>query len=246
MSTTADDSFLDEVAKLFAQEAREWLDQIKAAMPALEASATEASRAAALATLQRALTNLGGSAATVEQPEIEQAAFALLPLLQGLKGADPGGASAALAGLRNGLAGLESAVRRLAGEGAAATPHEDVAPVQLRQLDGWAGEGQALAARLQADLPAAERLLDRLVEDGRAGSGSREGVEATLAALGGLESEAESLGARDLAVMLRGLRLFLRVATAGRVAVTPHQVLAVRARVATMRPMVDTWRQSAH
>ena len=242
MGPAADDAFLDEVARLFAREAREWLDQIKAAMPALESTAA-ATRVAAAATLQRALTNLGGSAATVEQPTIEQAAFSLLPLLPALKGG-PAAASTALARLREGLTSLDAAVRRLAGEeptDAEAAQPVRVTPVELRQLDRWAGERQRLLSRLDAGLPAAERILQRLMEGGDGGGRLGEEVSATVEDLASLQAEAESVGATDVATLLRGLGLVLRVTAGGKVRVTPHQVRAVRTRVAALRPMAEAW-----
>lgn len=78
-----EDEFLEEVIGLFAVEGQEWLGQINAARTKLEAGSPD--QADQLwETLRRGLTNLGGSAATVELGSIERASLALLSLLEWL------------------------------------------------------------------------------------------------------------------------------------------------------------------
>lgn len=80
-----DADFQREILELFAQEAREWLGQIHQALQEL-LSRPEADRHAALIkTITQGLASLGGSAATVDLPEVERAAFALLPFVESIR-----------------------------------------------------------------------------------------------------------------------------------------------------------------
>lgn len=83
-----DDEFQRELLELFAQEGREWLDQADAALSDLEGRPPADRHAKLVETIARALTNLGGSAATVNLPDIEQSAFALLPILDQFRNPD--------------------------------------------------------------------------------------------------------------------------------------------------------------
>ncbi|HEX2055390.1 MAG TPA: hypothetical protein VHF07_02780 [Nitrospiraceae bacterium] len=84
MSTDAlqnDDEFQKELVELFGQEAREWLVQIDAALSELEAQAAPDRHIQLVEAIVRAITSLGGSAATINLPEVERATFALLPFI---------------------------------------------------------------------------------------------------------------------------------------------------------------------
>jgi chemotaxis protein histidine kinase CheA len=80
-----DDDFQRELLELFAQEAREWLQQIHQALQELAARPDADRHVALIKTVTQGLTNLGGSAATVNLPEVERATFALLPFVEGIK-----------------------------------------------------------------------------------------------------------------------------------------------------------------
>lgn len=73
------DQLLVEMLDLFLPEAREWLHQIEAALLKLEANSATHEAKASLHAIRSAVTNLGGSAATVGMPTVEQLAYALLP-----------------------------------------------------------------------------------------------------------------------------------------------------------------------
>src|ERR1051325_8007588 len=79
------DPFLQEVLGLFAQEAQEWITQSQAAIAELQNEPPAPRRAQLLDYLTGAMTNLGGSAATVELAHVERAAFAMLPLLDAMR-----------------------------------------------------------------------------------------------------------------------------------------------------------------
>lgn len=85
MSGDTDDEFQKELVALFAQEAQEWLQQIHVALDELQ-QGPPADRHLKLAqTIKAGLTNLGGSAATINLPEVEQASFAGLGLVEAVE-----------------------------------------------------------------------------------------------------------------------------------------------------------------
>lgn len=89
MATDAgDDEFQKELLELFAQEAQEWLDQADAALSELETRPAADRHAKLVEVIARGLTNLGGSAATVNLPDIERSTFALLPFLEHFRNPD--------------------------------------------------------------------------------------------------------------------------------------------------------------
>lgn len=80
-----DDDFQKEILELFAQEAGEWLGQIHQALQELMARPDADRHVSLIKTITQGLTNLGGSAATVNLPEVERATFALLPFVEGIR-----------------------------------------------------------------------------------------------------------------------------------------------------------------
>jgi chemotaxis protein histidine kinase CheA len=98
-----EDQFLEEVFGLFALEAQEWMTQCKAALLELEAQPPENRQAKFYETILCGITNLGGSAATVELPALEKLAFALVPLLHTMQALGPRSPGEQLAALREGL-----------------------------------------------------------------------------------------------------------------------------------------------
>ena len=109
-----EDEFHEEVLRLFALEALEWIRQIQASLLELEdAPATQ--RAHQLyGIILRNITNLKGSAATVELPSIGNLAFMLVPLLQHMQKDQSVATSEYYGPLRQGLAALSSVIQVLA------------------------------------------------------------------------------------------------------------------------------------
>lgn len=82
MSADTDDEFQKELITLFVQEAQEWLQQIHVALDELQ-QGPPADRHLQLAhTMKAGLANMGGSAATINLHEVEQASFSALPLVE--------------------------------------------------------------------------------------------------------------------------------------------------------------------
>ncbi len=109
-----EDHFLEEVRGLFALEAQEWVSQIKSALLELERGPVSERAPKVFDIIQRGITNLGGSAATVELPAIEKLSFALLPLLQTMRDLGVTASSEPLAVLREGLDMVISAIQNMA------------------------------------------------------------------------------------------------------------------------------------
>jgi len=108
-----DDQFQKEVLELFALEAHEWLGQIKAALRELESNSDSGVRPKLLEIVHRGITNLGGSAATVDLSAIQQLTFGLLPLLDALRSQRVPGPAEQFTALRNGLERIKGAVQQV-------------------------------------------------------------------------------------------------------------------------------------
>ncbi len=80
------DPFQQEIIALFAAEAQEWIGQVESALHELETGPPQFRSAKLFETIRNGITNLGGSAATVERPDIEKLAFAMLPHLEAIEG----------------------------------------------------------------------------------------------------------------------------------------------------------------
>ncbi len=85
MSVETEDAFQKELVELFVQEAQEWLQQIHVALDELQ-QAPHLERHRALArTIRIGITNLGGSAATLNLSNVERASFAALPFVEAVQ-----------------------------------------------------------------------------------------------------------------------------------------------------------------
>ncbi|HKT36326.1 MAG TPA: hypothetical protein VJR03_15985 [Nitrospira sp.] len=85
MSGDTSDEFQKELVDLFVQEAHEWLQNIHVALDELQQGPPPERHAALIHTLTAGITNLGGSAATINLPDVEQASFAALPFVEAIK-----------------------------------------------------------------------------------------------------------------------------------------------------------------
>jgi chemotaxis protein histidine kinase CheA len=85
MGGETSDDFQKELVDLFVQEAQEWLQNIHVALDELQQAPASERHAALIGILTGGVTNLGGSAATINLPEVEQASFAALPFIEALK-----------------------------------------------------------------------------------------------------------------------------------------------------------------
>ena len=108
-----EDQFQEEVLKLFAEEGVEWIGQIKTALEELEKGAAPERAPKLYDTVIRSLTNLMGSAATVDLAALQKLTLAMLPLLQAMQSKKLAPKPEYFATIRQGLALLASAVQVL-------------------------------------------------------------------------------------------------------------------------------------
>lgn len=80
-----DEDFQQELLELFSAEAGEWLSQARQSLLQLQQGSKPEESPQLLDVIQTSMTNLGGSAATVDLPEVEQLAYSLLPVLESLR-----------------------------------------------------------------------------------------------------------------------------------------------------------------
>src|SRR5262245_7431161 len=85
MSGDTSDEFQKELVDLFVQEAHEWLQNIHVALDELQQGPPPERHAALIGTLTAGVTNLGGSAATINLPDVEKASFAALPFIDAIR-----------------------------------------------------------------------------------------------------------------------------------------------------------------
>ncbi len=112
-STAQEDAFLDEVLGLFVLEAQEWINQSNTALLELEHHPVSDRKHKMYDTIVCGITNLGGSAATVELRDLEQLAFGLLPLLKAMQTLNGSTTAVQLGALREGFNGIIGAVQTL-------------------------------------------------------------------------------------------------------------------------------------
>lgn len=108
-----EDQFQEEVLKLFAEEGLEWVAQIRAALQELEKGAPPEREPKLYDIVIRSLTNLMGSAATVDLAALQKLALAMIPLIQAMHSKKVAPKPEHFATIRQGLALLASAVQVL-------------------------------------------------------------------------------------------------------------------------------------
>ena len=79
------DDFQKELIKLFVQEAHEWLQNIHVALDELQQNPVPERHAKLIGAISAGVTNLGGSAATINLLDIEKASFEAIPFIEALE-----------------------------------------------------------------------------------------------------------------------------------------------------------------
>ncbi|MEW6544982.1 MAG: Hpt domain-containing protein [Nitrospirota bacterium] len=180
MADLRDDPFLDEVLQLFAAEARDWLGQIREALQALEGNPGGAQSLSE--TIRRGLTNLAGSAATVELAGLEQLALALVRLSSVLPGLESGTGGGPVSVLREGLGAIENSVQQIE---ARTAPAVDFEPLMRRIAEAGQGKPPAPpAARPEPGSALHAALLDLQRSQIQAPEPGRDVLGEVLEALG--------------------------------------------------------------
>jgi chemotaxis protein histidine kinase CheA len=85
MAADTTDDFQKELVDLFVQEAHEWLQNIHVALDELQQGPAPERHAKLIGTIFAGVTNLGGSAATINLPDIERASFEAIPFIEALQ-----------------------------------------------------------------------------------------------------------------------------------------------------------------
>jgi len=84
MAADTPDDFQKELLDLFLQEAHEGLQTIHVALDELQQGPAPDRHAKLIKTISVGVMNLGGSAATINLPDVEQASFAAIPFIEAL------------------------------------------------------------------------------------------------------------------------------------------------------------------
>jgi hypothetical protein len=82
---TTEDDFQKELVDLFVQEAQEWLQNIHVALDELQQGPVPERHVKLIETISAGVTNLGGSAATINLPDVEHASFEAIPFIEALR-----------------------------------------------------------------------------------------------------------------------------------------------------------------
>ncbi|HKN86069.1 MAG TPA: hypothetical protein VJV04_04370 [Nitrospiraceae bacterium] len=172
MSSTAhEDTFLDEVLGLFVLEAQEWINQSNTALLELEHHPVSDRKHKLYETIVCGITNLGGSAATVELRDLEKLAFGLLPLLQTMQSLNGRTTAVQLSALREGFNGIIAAVLTLGDTKIGLVPNLDQILKRVTEVAAQSAveAQQAFAPPAESStpmsaLPPSTTVMDRLAE----------------------------------------------------------------------------------
>ncbi len=85
MSVETEDGFQKELVELFVQEAQEWLQQIHVALDELQQAPASDRHRTLAQTIKVGISNLGGSAATINLSDVERASFSALPFVDAVQ-----------------------------------------------------------------------------------------------------------------------------------------------------------------
>ena len=85
MASDTTDDFQKELVDLFVQEAHEWLQNIHVALDELQQGPAPEQHAKLIRMMLAGVTNLGGSAATINLPAVKHASFAAVPFIEALQ-----------------------------------------------------------------------------------------------------------------------------------------------------------------
>ncbi len=157
-----EDDFQKELLGLFATEAYEWLAQILIALVRLEEVAEPASATDAIDGIVRGLTSLGGSAATVDLPGIQESVFGLLPIVEQLRAGEGPAPGELLAKLRETLTEITASVA--ASTGTPPTVSFDAPTTDLRRAKDFLQALHALRGTQPRHSPLYRHVADNIMK----------------------------------------------------------------------------------
>jgi hypothetical protein len=183
-STDQEDSFLDEVLGLFVLEAQEWINQSNTALLELEHHPGSDRKHKLYDTIVCGITNLGGSAATVELRDLERLAFGLLPLLKTMQTLNASTTPVQLSALREGFNGVIGAVQTLSDTKTGHVPNLE----QILNRVAEVVEQSSMAHQQGSSAPpsgsrSSSSVMDRLAEFQRQHEGASHGSRHTIEAI---------------------------------------------------------------
>ena len=85
MAADTTDDFQKELVDLFVQEAHEWLQNIHVALDELQQGPAPERHAKLIGTISAGVMNLGGSAATINLPDVAHVSFETIPFIEALE-----------------------------------------------------------------------------------------------------------------------------------------------------------------
>jgi hypothetical protein len=85
MAADSTDDFQKELVDIFVQEAHEWLQNIHVALDELQQGPAPERHAKLIETISSGISNLGGTAATINLPDVKHASFAAIPFIEALQ-----------------------------------------------------------------------------------------------------------------------------------------------------------------
>lgn len=183
-STAHEDAFLDEVLGLFVLEAQEWISQSNTALLELEHHPASDRKNKLYDIIVCGITNLGGSAATVELRDLERLAFGLIPLLQVMQTLNGATSAAQLRILRDGFNRIMTVVQGLSETKVAQIPQLEQILKELATAAAQCGApsapiSQASIVSESAPSPSIN-AMDQLLDLQRASAGSSEQTRHTV------------------------------------------------------------------
>lgn len=172
-----DEDFRNELVELFVLEAEEWLQQAATALQELQRDHGARANPKLLEIIQLALSNLGGSAATVELPDIERLAYDVLPALEALRGGTGPASGEHLTSVQDSLDRLAESIRAVSGETGDGEESEAVEDLASAMESASPNISLDELRRVQDELAQAGRasrnLLEVVIERAR-GKGSKQ------------------------------------------------------------------------
>ena len=85
MAADTTDDFQKELVDLFVQEAHEWLQNIHVALDELQQGPAPERHAKLIGTISAGVMNLGGSAATINLPDVAHVSFETIPFIEAIE-----------------------------------------------------------------------------------------------------------------------------------------------------------------
>lgn len=185
-STAHEDAFLDEVLGLFVLEAQEWISQSNTALLELEHHPASDRKQKLYEIITCGITNLGGSAATVELRDLERLAFGLVPLIEVMQTRNAENSTVQLRVLREGFNRIMTVVQSLSETKVAEIPQLEA---MLKELAAAARQESTPLKTSPTDslhTPASRPpipAMDQLVDFQRQSAGSSEQTRHTIETL---------------------------------------------------------------